>query len=274
MTNSVKLIAGSMNGYTGHFIWTLELRYWRAIHAELMTHRAFSRNAGSSRAIPVARMLSQVWSDPAGPEYWGANQAGMQAGSELKGWKLKLARGLWKFAGRAACCFAWAAMKLGLHKQVANRLLEPWQYINVLVTATDWDNFFELRCHPDAQPEMQSLARNINTTISSARELGLYDILQPGEWHLPYVHMEERKLFPVSTLLKISTARSARVSYTPFNGVAEVEKEIERHDKLVASRPIHASPTEHQAKCMTTGRYANFNRFRQYRWNVEQSAKV
>src|SRR5690606_30080072 len=119
----------------------MQLRYPRFIHAEFMTHRAFSRNASSSRAIPVHKMLSQVWNDPATPIHWGASRPGMQAREELKGWKRKAAQAIWKLAGRAACVFAWGAMKLGLHKQVANRILEPWQYIHVVVTATDWDNF-------------------------------------------------------------------------------------------------------------------------------------
>ena len=157
MTCTVKIIEDSLTN--GSRLTTYQLRYWRAIHAELMTHRVFSRNASSSRAIPVMKMLRQVWDDPAGPVHWGANQAGMQAHAELDGLRRKLSQAIWKWSGRAMCVAAWSMTKIGLHKQVANRLLEPWQYINVVLTATEFDNWFDLRDHPDAQPEIQELAR-------------------------------------------------------------------------------------------------------------------
>lgn len=251
----------------GRTLRTLQLRYWRAIHAELMTHRVFSRNAGSSRAIPVRKVLAQVWSDPAGPIHWGANQAGMQARAELVGWRRALAGGLWRLAGKVACGFAWSMMKIGLHKQVANRLLEPWQYINVLVTSTEWDNFFNLRCHPDAQPEIQELAEAMRQVVMTMD----VQYLMPGEWHLPYVMPAESRDFKLETVLKLSTARCARISYEPFDGNSSVDKECQRHDDLVGAEPIHASPTEHQAVAMHgTGFSANFDGWRQYRWYVER----
>lgn len=273
MSHSVKVIAASKNMSTGDELWTFQLRYWRAIHAELMTHRVFSRNAGSSRAIPVKKVLAQVWNDPAGPEHWGANQAGMQAKGELVGWRRAAAQFLWRTAGKVACVFAWGMMKLGLHKQVANRVLEPWQYINVLVSSTEWSNFFDLRCHPDAQPEIQKLA----TTISYQKLA--YDVmigpkgLSVGEWHLPYISNKERSTLPLEVLLKLSTARCARISYEPFDGNGSVEKETERHDKLVASRPIHASPAEHQGQAQEHGS-GNFKGFVQYRWFVERGERA
>lgn len=237
-----------------------------------MTHRAFSRNAGSSRAIPVKRVLAQVWNDPAGPDHWGVNQAGMQARAELVGWRRAAAGSLWRTAGKVMCGFAWGMMKLGLHKQVANRILEPWQYINVVVSATDWANFFHLRCHPDAQPEFQALAEGIRKEMRRARRAGDVYPLARDEWHLIYVTDAERKQLDARTLLKLSTARAARVSYAPFDGNANLQKEIDRHDALVGSEPIHASPAEHQARCMATGmRYANFRGFVQYRAYIEEA---
>lgn len=266
--HSVKMIAASINKATGQRIYTFELRYWRAFHAELMTHRMFSRNAGSSRAIPVAKMLSQVWNHPAGPTHWGVNQPGMQARAELKGFKRWLAPKLWRFAGRVACVMAWSFMKLGVHKQVANRLLEPWQFINVVVTATEWDNFFALRCHPDAMPEFQALARDMQWTISATEDF--LRVLEPGEWHLPYVTDEERRDYSLMDLIRISVARCARVSYTPFTGEGDVQKDFELHDKLVMAVPPHMSPTEHQAMA-TAGpaRVRNFFGFAPYRGIVE-----
>lgn len=248
-----RIVAASINDATGARIFTYHLRYWRAIHAELMTHRVFSRNAGSSRAKPVKKVLQQAWNDPAGPQHWGSNQPGMQAGAELTGWRLWAAKKLWAGASKAACFFAWGMMKIGLHKQVANRALEPYQYIDVLVTSTEWQNFFDLRCHKDAQPEFQSLARDM------AWEMTIYKMdeqnarrLKPGEWHLPYVLDEERSL-PLNLQLALSTARCARVSYEPFDGNASHEKELERFEKLVGSEPRHASPCEHQAMAAANG---------------------
>lgn len=267
MACTVKLLAASRCAITGVELLSFQLRYWRAIHAELMTHRVFSRNAGSSRAIPVRKVLAQVWSDPAGPIHWGVNQAGMQARAELVGWRRALAGGLWRTAGKVMCGFAWAMMKLGLHKQVANRLLEPWQYINVVLSGTDWENFFQLRCHPDAQPEFQELAEAIEMQWLMAPRR----ILHPGEWHLLYVTDQERCTLDIDTLLKLATARTARVSYEPFDGNATIVKEIQRHDDLVAADPIHASPTEHQAMCTgQKGKHGNFRGFKQYRQVVEE----
>lgn len=269
MACEVKVLAASKSSVSGDRLYTLQLRYWRAIHSELMTHRVFSRNAGSSRAKPVKKVLAQVWKDPAGPIHWGVNQAGMQARAELVGWRRALAGALWRTAGKVMCGFAWGMMKIGLHKQVANRLLEPWQYIDVVVSATDWENFFELRCHKDAQPEFQELAIRIQDEIA----LAVVHVLKPGEWHLPYIHSDED--LDLITALKVSAARCARVSYEPFDGNASIEKEIARHDLLVSSKPIHASPTEHQAMVTAYGlRYANFSGFVQYRYFIDNDVEV
>lgn len=271
MSCKVKMLAASQSSSTGAKLITWELRYWRAIHSELMTHRAFSRNAGSSRAIPVRKVLAQVWSDPAGPIHWGVNQAGMKARAELVGWRLAAAGALWRAAGKVMCGFAWGMVQLNLHKQVANRILEPWQYINVVVSATEVENFFALRCHPDAQPEFQELAEEMKLNYDGA----VWMTLQPGEWHMPYVLGLERGLVGVATSLKLSAARTARVSYEPFDGNGSLLKEVERHDLLVGSEPIHASPTEHQAVCTHgSGMFANFSGFRQYRSFIESKEKV
>lgn len=271
MSCEVKTVLMSKNASTGAIIHSVQARYWRAIHAELMTHRAFSRNAGSSRAQPVKKVLAQVWSDPAGPIHWGKNQAGMQAREELTGWRRLAAKALWRLGAKLACAVAWGLMKLKLHKQVANRVLEPYQYINVLITATDWDNFFNLRRHPDAQPEIQELADAIYR--ERERSLPMAQALLPGQWHLPYVTPGEQDSYPINLLLKLSTARCARVSYEPFDGNASITREVERHDSLVGSEPIHASPTEHQAKALTFSMpIRNFSGgFAQYRTIVEKA---
>ena len=78
----VKVIADSISE-SGKRITTFQLKYPRFIHSEVMTHRVFSRNASSSRAIPVKKMIEQVRNNPAMPIHWGANQSGMQAKNEL-----------------------------------------------------------------------------------------------------------------------------------------------------------------------------------------------
>ena len=235
-------------------ITTLQLRYWRAIHAEFLTHRSMSRNASSSRAIPVKKMLAQVWNDPAGPEHWGVNQAGMQARGELTGWRLTAAQALWRAAGRAMCGAAWAAMKLGLHKQVANRLLEPWQFISVVVTATEWENFLALRDHPDAQPEIRTLAQDIRVAMEASAPVAL----QWGDWHLPYVRR-------AVSHLSSSVARCARVSYLTHDGRETSELEDwALWSRLKDANPPHMSPFEHQAQAVQ-GQFANFSGWRSYR---------
>lgn len=271
MSCEVKVIKASQRGGGSVVLWSLQLRYWRAIHGELMTHRVFSRNAGSSRATPVKKVLAQVWNDPAGPIHWGANQAGMQARAQLVGWRRAVAGGLWRLGGKVMCCFAWSMMKLGLHKQVANRLLEPWQYINVLVSSTEWDNFFALRRHEDAQPEFHELA----DAIQDAMDHAPIQMLGVGDWHLPYVEDDEHFRLGTETAIKVSAARCARISIAPFDGDASVEKEVNRHDLLVGSTPIHASPTEHQAEVMADDAWIkNFRGFKQYRCYVESNTQV
>ena len=200
---------------TGQRITTAEWCYPRFIHGEVMTHRVFSRNAMSSRAIPVMKVLAQVWGDPAMPVYWGANQPGMQAKAELTGWRKAVARKLWVAAGGVMCGFAWGMVKVGLHKQIANRILEPWQWMRTIVTATDWDNFFELRRHEDAQPEFFALADAHWHAMEESELNGLRN-LKSSEWHLPYMDTTEPGLDFVNC--KISAARCARVSYLTHDG--------------------------------------------------------
>jgi len=267
MACSVKMLAHSVNP-SGDQIATLQLRYWRAIHGEFMTHRVFSRNASSSRAIPVKTMLKQVWSDPAGPIHWGANQAGMQARKELTGFKKKLVKFLWfKVANRLMCGVAYLMMKAGLHKQVVNRILEPWQYINVVVTSTEWQNFLDLREHPDAQPEIAELAKAMRLVLERSRPAKL----QVGEWHTPFARLDASGL-ELPDRLKVSVARSARTSYLTFDRKkSTLEDDRGLHSQLVEALPPHMSPTEHQAQAMADSSWnKNFKGWRQYRSFLER----
>lgn len=243
-------------------ITTFQLRYWRPIHSELMTHRVFSRNAGSSRARPSAKIIEQVRNEPWGPIHWGANQAGMQAHTELEGDALKEAQYHWKLAAYNASLSAEEMLKHGTHKQIVNRLLEPFTYIDVLVTATDFANWFALRDHPDAQPEIQELAR----LMKQAYQDSAPNPVHPGEWHLPYItdedwtaaywHCKKGRITrdepsyneKLEIVRKVSVARCARVSYKAFDGnVAPLEENLKLFERLLVSQPLHASPAEHQA---------------------------
>jgi thymidylate synthase ThyX len=258
----------------GRRLTTFQLQYPRFIHAEFMTHRAFSRNASSSRAIPVAKMLDQVRSNPAHPIHWGANQAGMQAREELTGTALQYAQEGWTTAANCAADIAEAMSKTGAHKQIANRILEPFQLMKVIVTATEWSNFFDLRCHPDAQPEIQKLATMMRDAYYGpiAPWHATLDRSNPWSWHLPYVKGAERDTLPLKILVKASVARCARVSYLTHEGKEpDWEKDVDLYDKLVGSVPIHASPAEHQAYPLYDAwtQSKNFMGWRQWREHVE-----
>lgn len=244
-------------------IYTIRMRYPRPIHGEIMTHRVFGRNARSSRAVPVKTMLNEVRNTPYVPWHWGKNQSGMQANEECN--KLiaiemhqedpcyMTNEEAWLRARDVAADTAEAFMEAGYHKQNPNRLLEPFSWIDTLITSTDWDNFLWLRDHEHAEPHLQDLARLVKQAIDEAEINTLY----PGQWHLPYITaddlqwaMSERIDGPDSInelLCKISAARCARISYKPFDGDASYEKEIDRYNLLVTSDRVHASPLEHQA---------------------------
>lgn len=267
-----KIIADSVST-AGVRITTLELQYPRFIHGEVMTHRVFSRNAMSSRAIPVAKMVEQVRSNPATPVHWGKNQPGMQANEQLTGAALESAKCLWLRAAQQAADLAERMVDLGLHKQATNRILEPFQWMRTLITSTEWDNFFELRAHPDAQPEFHELALQMQAAMGGSKSVLRSSGSDVDSWHLPYVLDSERYLYRPSILLKLSTARCARVSYLTHEGDRpDINKDIALYDRLVGSRPIHASPAEHQARAMSVGatKCRNFRGWTQHRQLLEE----
>lgn len=247
---------------------TLQLRYPRFIHSEVMTHRQFSRNASSSRAIPVERLIQDVLDDPAMPIYWGSNKHGMQAGDELESGEY-----LWRHAIVGAVFHARKLAAAGYHKQIVNRILEPFAHINVLVTATAdaYAHLFALRDHPDAQPEIAALAR----AMRAAMEDSVPDHLAPGEWHLPYSYAQDGIDCDedIDLLMKISAARCASVSYKTVDGKPmTIDKALKIYDKLAGSNPIHASPFEHIARPDPSGGKGcrNFTNWHQWRADIER----
>jgi thymidylate synthase ThyX len=239
-----EIVADSIND-TKHRITSFLLTYPRFIHSELMTHRAFSRNAASSRAIPIEKMIKRIQDEPAMPVVWGKNQKGMQAASELSTEESHIAKDIWRRSSLSQIEYVRELSSIGVHKQIANRLLEPFAHMQTLVTATEYGNFFNLRAHKDAQPEFQELAFQM---------LELYANNKPqykkhGEWHLPFADRFLEEGLSVSHLLKISTARAARTSYMNFKGAYEHEEDYLLHDRL--SESGHWSPFEHPACSMS-----------------------
>lgn len=256
-----KIVADSVNP-VGNRITTFLLTYPRFIHSELMTHRAFSRNAASSRAIPLRKMIERVRDEMATPIYWGAEQKGMQSGDELEGDAKAQAQAIWRAACLQAVAYAQKLGEIGVHKSIANRVLEPFAHMTTLVTATEYANFFNLRAHKAAQPEFQYLAYLMYDLYQSHKP----QELAPGEWHLPFADQFLSEGLTQEQLLKIATARAARTSYLNMEGQIEHEKDYALHDQLAASG--HWSPFEHPAVCTDMRiRYGNFVGWRQYRKN-------
>lgn len=251
MTITAEIIADSISEQ-GIRITTFELVYPRIIHSEFMTHRMFSRNAASSRAIPVQAMLDNIRNDTAKPVHWGKNQPGMQAKEE----HTELVNGLytadewWSLAATSACKFAEAFAEAGYHKQVANRVTEAYSHIKVVVTATTYDNWFWLRNHEDADPTIHLLA----VTMLAAYDDSEPKVLTPGEWHVPYYFDGfwspsngelDSHGNTLENALMISSSCSAQVSYRKNDDSLDKAKAV--FARLVESAPVHASPTEHQA---------------------------
>ena len=239
----VKIIADSKSE-VGDRITTFEVEYQRFIHSEFMTHRQFSRNAASSRAIPVLTMTDLVYANPAMPIHWGKNQPGMQAKQELQEPELVRTKSLWNEAKDFAISIAMKMNAEGAHKQIINRILEPFQMIKVVMTTTQIENFFYLRAHPDAQPEIQELAVAMREALSKS----IPWLLEEGDWHVPYYNegvWNEKSPDSWEDAIAISSSCCAQVSYRKLD--QSIDKARDIYKKLVDLKPVHASPFEHQA---------------------------
>lgn len=250
----VRTVEKSRSPMDGTIITTLELTYPRFIHAELLTHRVFSRNSASSRAIPIQKMIDAIDVCPAHPVEWGKNQPGMQAEEEVTTDVARKANDIWYAASRDAIYHAKRMAALGVHKQVVNRLLEPFMHQKTLVTSTEWDNFFKLRMHKDAQPEMRVLAEEMYPHIHSESKY------YPCERHMHHPFGSPGGPW------QVAVARCARVSYTTHDSLRSKEADMELCNKLQESG--HWSPFEHVAVA-AHGRHANFTGWRSYRQILE-----
>lgn len=242
MTISAKMILDSVSPQA-HRLRTFEICAHRFILAEINTHRALSRNYRSSRAVPVAKLLEEVRTNPAMPVAWLKNKPGMQATEPMTERERAWAKLAWLNAVEDAAERTEELMELGLHKQWTNRLIEPYLMVHGVITGTDFNNFYALRRHPDAQPEFKALADAMWECEQASTPIKL----NPGDWHLPYITAGEYSHFiSLELLQKASVARVARVSYSNHDGSRpDIEKDLALHDKLFESK--HMSPFEHQA---------------------------
>lgn len=240
MEPSARIIADSVST-SGHRVTTVEAVLHRFMLAEKNTHRVFSRNSASSRAIPLAKQLARVQADLAYPVKWAAEQKGMQGGDELEPEVVDRLKDLWAQAADAACDFAREAGELGLHKSLCNRLIEPYMWHTAVITSTCWKNFEGLRCSPNAQPEIRATAEAVMAAIEGSTP----QVLTSGQWHLPYIQDDEHHEHDVYDLARISAARVARVSYLTQAGIRDPQEDLNLYYRLVNADPMHSSPLEH-----------------------------
>lgn len=257
-------------GPHGVRLTSLHCRFPRAVLAEFNTHRAFSRNASSRRAIPTAKMVQAVVDFPYFPEF-AENQPGMSAGKTIGPERMRIARAVWLNAQRAAIECARQLNDLGVQKSWCAWLLEPFNFADVVVTSTDWKNFFSQRIDEGAQPEMQMLASLMKIAIEKSKP----EQLKFGQWHLPFVKPEDVEYFDgdIDKLKLVSAARCARVSYVNHDGERDPIRDIELGYRLLSSRPGHLSPFEHVAKPVnyrdTDGSIAYVGNFRGF-WQMRK----
>lgn len=243
-----KIIADSISP-DGVRLTTMEVRFHRFVLAEFNTHRVFSRNSASSRAIPVAKQIQRVRETPATPVAWAAEQRGMQGGEPLAEEDQRYVQNLWEGTASYCASIAYELADRGLHKSVTNRILEPFMWHTVVVTSTGWENFFTQRCSPLAQPEIRVAADLMRTAYDESKPKQMVD----GEWHLPYVHDEDYDALTdlpnvqYRMAAEISAARCARVSYLTQDGKRDVSVDLELFQRLTTAQPAHWSPLEHVA---------------------------
>lgn len=243
-----KIIEDSVS-LDGVRLTTMEVEMHRFILPEFNTHRVFSRNSASSRAIPFAKSVRNVLENPAVPVAYRREQSGMQGGDKLSAADAATAEHVWLRARDEAIESATSLHELGLHKSICNRILEPWQMHRVIVTATEWDGFWEQRVSPLAQPEIRLLAERMLAAYNDSEP----ELVQHGGWHLPYIddatadEIAGGQDDPLPVMQAVSAARCARVSYLTHDGTRDFKKDLELFNKLVSARPGHWSPLEHVA---------------------------
>jgi hypothetical protein len=279
MSYSVRILADSASPH-GPRITTIEATYPRSLHSELMAYRAFSRTTAPSNAVTLQKTIEEVRHDPVYPVSWSKNQRlPAKQHEELSPKGQILAKVEWRKAMEFAIERAERLSKddIDLHKQIVEGLLAPFSRITVLITATEWANFFTQRCRPDAGPEIQRLAELIRHEYAASKP----ETLKMRDWHLPFIEDDERSL-PIEQLRSISVARCARVSVLAPGGKRDAKADLALYDKLIDEAAAgNWSPFEHVATPADDLKfYGNVRGWRQFRKNfphenvVEYSAEL
>lgn len=255
MSYAAHVLADSVTA-RGDRLVTVQVTFPRWILAEVNTHRVFSRNSASSRAIPTERIIEQVEADPFVPETFHARVKGMGVGDPVREEKQEAARKAWLYACEDALDAARRLNEIGIDKSRVNRLLEPFMWHTAIISSTEWDNFFALRTPPGekaredfpAQLEFQETALLMRSVMRESEPT----LVQDNDWHLPLVAREEMEtdpdLQPEDPFFwpKVSAGRCARVSY-----LRHEDEESPRESYLRAARlerSGHLSPFEHVAQ--------------------------
>lgn len=245
--HSAKILLDSVSS-RGHRLTSFECRFPRIILAEWNTHRLFARNSASSRAIPIEKMIRMVTENPYVPTTWGKNQKGMQAAEEILGEDAVHCEAAWLKARDGAVEQAQALLALGIHKQTTNRLLEPFLWHTIINTATEYSNFYGLRAHKDAHPDIRIVALLMKELHGTSTP----QLLADSQWHTPYAETHETYGTEYD-LRKVTAGRAARISYLTHEGKKDPLADIALHDRLLASG--HMSPLEHAARPMNDEEY-------------------
>lgn len=267
MSYACRIVCDSISN-AGCRLITFEVTFPRMVLAEFNTHRMFSRNSASSRAIPVEKQIARLLEDPFIPIYWGKNQKGMQADLELDDATQADVTKKWLFARDAAVASAQYLLESGVHKQITNRLLEPFMWHTTVCTATDWSNFFNLRDNPMAQPEIQRIAHMMREAYDASKPF----VLGANEWHLPYAQPGELEELGVEQLIKLSCARCARVSYLTHDGKRDIAADLTLYDRLLDGG--HMSPFEHAARPMTSAEFSRSEYSGNFRGWVQHRSEI
>ena len=273
MPISAKVIAHSISACKNRELITFEIELHRYVLAEFNTHRMFSRNFQSSRAIPTLKQIRLIFDDPALPVHWGSNNAGMSSKTQFGPVKTKIANGFRRFASYIAIGQAMFEHHiLGVHKQWTNRLLEPFMFTKGVFTTNKegLSNFLALRLAPDAQPEIRELARLIHSAYLCSEP----EVLTRDMWHLPYTTKVQRNGLSIEQLIRISASNCAAVSYRP-PGHVDVVKVWSMLGLEGDSPNVHASPAEHQAQLVPGSKLGgNFgNGWTQFRKTIKSEMK-
>ncbi len=258
-----KVICDSVSNI-GVRLTTVEATFPRFILPQHNTYRMWSRSSASSRAVPVAKMIDRAVNDPVIPLHWGKNQAGMVAEEEFTEEQQALLTEYWLQARDQAVQAAERFNLMGVHKQITNRLLEPFLWHKTIITATDWSNFFAQRIHPHSQPEMRALAEAIRDALNTSTPKNTV-------MHLPYVTADEQEKLSLVNCIKVSIARCARVSYLNHDGTYDLEKDLGLFQKLYDADPKHLSPFEMVAEETSDDEYYfNIRGWKSMRWFIEK----